>query len=87
MVPYALHGGDPLSIFKINEYSQRIREDFKRGDLFQSLVRKHLLDNTHKLSLLAVPDPEVGPKEEQQEKQKLESLKKSLSEQEKQTIV
>jgi Zn-dependent M16 (insulinase) family peptidase len=21
MVPYALHGGDPLSIFKINEYS------------------------------------------------------------------
>lgn len=28
MVPYALHGGDPLSLFKINEFSSRIREDF-----------------------------------------------------------
>ena len=87
MVPYALHGGDPLSIFKINEYSQRIREDYKKGGLFEGLVKKYLLDNTHKLTLLAVPDTEVGPKEEQQEKKKLEMLKKSLTEDEKQTIV
>jgi Zn-dependent M16 (insulinase) family peptidase len=62
MVPYALHGGDPLSPFKINEFSQRIREDFKKGGLFEGLIQKHLLDNTHKMSLLAIPDPEVGPK-------------------------
>jgi Zn-dependent M16 (insulinase) family peptidase len=43
-------------------YSARIREDFKRGGLFEGLIRKHLLDNPHKLSLLAVPDNEVGPK-------------------------
>jgi presequence protease len=64
MVPYALHGGDPLSLFKINEFSQRIRDDFKKGGLFQGLVEKYLINNTHKLSLTAVPDPEVGPKEE-----------------------
>jgi Zn-dependent M16 (insulinase) family peptidase len=87
MVPYALHGGDPLSIFRINDYSQRIREDFKKGGLFEGLVRKYLIDNTHKLSLLAVPDPEVGPREEMQEKKRLELLKKALSEDEKQTIV
>ena len=34
MVPYVLHGGDPLALFKINEYSARIREDFKKGNLF-----------------------------------------------------
>ncbi len=34
IVPYNLHGGDPLSLFKINEYSQRIREDFKKGGSF-----------------------------------------------------
>jgi presequence protease len=87
MVPYALHGGDPLSIFKINEYSNRIREDFKKGDLFQGLVQKYLLNNTHKLSLLAVPDPEVGPKEEAAEKKRLETLKKALNDQEKETII
>lgn len=28
MLPYCLHGGDPLSFFKIDEYSNRIREEF-----------------------------------------------------------
>jgi len=65
MVPYALHNGDPLSLFRINEYSQRIREDYKKGDLFQNLIKKHLLNNDHKLKLLFVPDMTVGPKEEQ----------------------
>lgn len=82
-----MHGGDPLSLFKINEYSARIREDFKKGGLFEGLVKRHLLGNPHKLSLLAVPDKEVGPREEQAEKDRLARLKKALSEQEKQTIV
>lgn len=34
MVPYALHGGDPLSLFKINEFSERIRAEFAAGGLF-----------------------------------------------------
>lgn len=34
-----------------------------------------------------IPDTEVGPKEEKAEKQKLESLKKMLNEDEKKTIV
>lgn len=42
MVPYALHGGNPLSLFKINEYSQRIRDDFAKGGLFEGLIDKHL---------------------------------------------
>ena len=64
MVPYALHGGDPLSLFKINEFSSRIREDFKKGGLFEGLIKKYLINNNHRLNLLAIPDPEVGPKEE-----------------------
>lgn len=87
MVPYALHGGDPLSIFKINEYSQKIRDDYKKGGLFEGLVKKYLIENTHKLNLLAVPDSDVGPKEEAAEKKRLDTLKKALSEEEKQTIV
>ena len=87
MVPYALHGGDPLVLFKINEYSQKIREEFKKGGLFEGLVQKYLINNTHKLSLTAVPDTSIGAKEEAAEKKRLELLKKNLTEQEKETIV
>lgn len=31
MVPHCLHGGDPLAIFRIDEYSQRLREEFDSG--------------------------------------------------------
>lgn len=71
MIPQLLHGGNALDVFKINEYSQRIREDFKKGDLFQNLIKKHLLNNTHKLQLLMIPDTELGPKEEKAEINKL----------------
>lgn len=74
MVPYALHGGDPLSPLYINEFSQRIREDFKKGGLFEGLTKKYLLDNNHKLSLLAIADTEIDSKDEKDERKKLEAL-------------
>ena len=51
MVPYALHGGDPLAVFKINEYSARVRDDFSKGNFFENLVEKHLYNNKHYLKL------------------------------------
>jgi len=87
MVPYALHGGDPLSLFKINEFSQQIREDFDKGDLFENLVEKHLLGNSHYLKLLYVPDSTKAEREEIADKKKLEALNAALSEEEKQTII
>ena len=64
MVPFCLHGGDPLSFFKIDEYSKRIRAEFSQGGLFQGLIKKYLLDNDHKLRLLLVPDSEEAEKQE-----------------------
>ena len=56
MVPYCLHGGDPLDVFKINELSERIRADFKQGNLFESLIEKYFLNNNHMLKLQHIPD-------------------------------
>lgn len=56
MVSLALHGGDPMDFFKIHEYSNRIRDDFKKGKLFENLVEKHLLNNPHYLRLYYTPD-------------------------------
>lgn len=60
MVPYALHGGNPLDIFKIDEFSKKIREDFKKGGLFENLLRKYVAQNPHMLKLLFIPDQELG---------------------------
>ena len=56
MVPYCLYGGDPLDVFKINELSERIRADFKQGNLFESLIEKYFLNNNHMLKLQHIPD-------------------------------
>ena len=86
MVPYALHGGDPLSLFKISEFSERIRSEFDDG-LFQRLIEKHLLKNSHYLKMLYVPDKTKAEKEEALEKRKIDALNAALSEEEKQTII
>ena len=79
MVPYALHEGDPLDLFKINEFSQRMREDYAKGGFFEGLVEKHLLNNKHYLKLLYTADPKKAQKEEDMKKNHLEQLEKALS--------
>lgn len=45
MVPLCLHGGDPISFFKIDEYSRRVREEYDQGDVFGDLIDKYFLQN------------------------------------------
>ena len=60
MVPFCLHGGDPLSFFKIDEYSRRVRAEFDEGGLFEGLIKKYILDNTHYLRLVSLPDESLS---------------------------
>lgn len=87
LVPFCLHGGDPLHFFKIDEYSKRVRAEFDQGQLFENLIRKYLLDNNHRLRLYMRPDTKEGEKQDASERKKLEALQKSLTEEEKKSIV
>ena len=62
IVPFCLHGGDPLSFFKVDEYSKRIRKEFDEGPLFQDLIQKYLLTNSHGLRLFMTPDDRIADK-------------------------
>jgi Zn-dependent M16 (insulinase) family peptidase len=64
MVSQSIHGGDPLSVFKIHDFSQRIREDFDKGGLFERLVDKHLKSNPHYLRLYYTADEKKQAKED-----------------------
>ena len=87
MIPLAIHGGDPLASFRINEFSERIRKDFQAGGLFEKLVDKHLLSNKHYLKLEYTPDENIAEQEEKEEKQKLSTIDAALTETEKQAIL
>jgi len=83
MVSPALHGGDPLDVFKINEFSERIRADFESGELFEGLIKKHLFLNPHYLRMYYTPDPKKADREEAKEIQNLKALDSALSPSEK----
>jgi Zn-dependent M16 (insulinase) family peptidase len=87
MVPYALHGGNPLDMFRVNEYSQQMRDDYAKGGFFEGLIEKHLLHNQHYLKMLYQADPKKAEKEEMAEKKHLEQLEKILTQEEKNAIV
>ena len=74
-------------MFKINEYSAKIREDFANGGLFEGLIEKHMSGNKHFLKLLYSPDDGKDAREEAADKANLEALDAALSQTEKETIV
>jgi Zn-dependent M16 (insulinase) family peptidase len=73
MISHSLHEGDPMNLFRINEFSQQIRKDFKQG-LLQDLVDKHLLQNKHYLRLYYTADEKKTEKEELKLKKQMEAL-------------
>jgi len=87
MVPYALHGGDPLDLFRINEFSERIRDDYAKGGFFEGLIEKHMLSNPHYLEMRYTADDQLAAREEQNEVEHLQKLEDRLSEEEKNSIV
>ncbi|NLF94822.1 MAG: hypothetical protein GX564_13125, partial [Oligosphaeraceae bacterium] len=48
-------------------------------DLVPQLIRRHLLQNPHRLRLNLLPDPDLLPRQEQQQKQELAAYRDSLS--------
>ena len=64
-----------------------MREEFKEGEMFENLIKKYLIDNSHKLTLTMIPDERVGDLEEKHEAAKLKALVNALNDQEKETIL
>ena len=86
MVPYCLHGGEPTSVFKLDEFASRLRQEFDDG-VFEKMIRRHLIDNKHQLRLTSLPSEEHANKEQMAEQKQLSMLQEVLTEQEKQSIV
>jgi hypothetical protein len=82
-----LHGDDPVTPLRLEENLSRLRAEIAAGSFFENLIRRHLLDNPHRVTLTLHPDPAQGAREEQATTERLEQIKAGLDEAQKRRIV
>ncbi len=82
-----LHGGDPLDVLNFSEQLGRLRKDVEQGGFFEGLLRKWLLDNPHRVTLVLEPDVEMGAREEAAIRATLDAKQQQFDEQQRQRLV
>jgi Zn-dependent M16 (insulinase) family peptidase len=77
-----LHGGDAVEPLRVTEHVERFRRELAApggNEFFQRLVRRHLIDNPHRVTLLATPDAKFGDRDVQLERERLERVRATLT--------
>lgn len=73
-----LHAEDPISPLRLDQDLARLRREVADGDFFARLIRRHLLDNPHRVRLTLAPDPELQQREEAALQEQLATRKAQL---------
>ncbi len=72
---------------KIHSLLNELKKDLKNPSYLTDLIEKYFLSNPHLVKLALLPDPSLEKKENDLEKEKLESIKKKLTKNETQNII
>ena len=83
----ATHRGDPIALLDMDAALKNLHEKIKQPDFIQSLVKKWLLNNNHRVRLVMKPDTQLSARIQQAEVDRLAHLKVELSEDEKRAII
>ncbi|RYY75520.1 MAG: peptidase M16 [Gammaproteobacteria bacterium] len=83
----ATHRGDPIALLDMDSALKSLHEKIKQPDFIQSLVKKWLLENKHRVRLVMKPDTQLSARIQQAEVAHLARLKASLTEDEKRSII
>lgn len=80
LMPIWLHGGDVFNALAFEGPLNTIKAQLAENPrFFEVLIRDHLLNNPHRVTVTLVPDPQVGPEREAAEKARLEQTRAQLS--------
>ncbi len=75
-----LHAEDPLSTLMVGENLQQLKDAAADPRFFPQMIRRHLIDNNHRVTFLLKPDRDHSRKEEQAFAEKLNNIRKALDE-------
>ena len=82
-----IYGGDPHKMLQFDEHFSRIRAEREKGPYFENLIRKYLIDNTHRAKIVIKPDQELEESREKDELDRLAKIEGDLTEDQKAKIV
>ncbi len=81
------HGCDPKKTLQLHALFEELSLKVKEPDYLPGLLRKYLVQNTHRARVVMIPDPQLSKKELEKEKNLLTNIKAALSEKEKKDLV
>ena len=83
-----LYDGDPFAPLAYEKPLQALKDRLAGGQqYFESLIRKYLVENTHRSTVIMEPDPELNSREAEEETKRLQVIQESLSDPEMEKIV
>ena len=82
----AIHDGNPIDIWEVDEHLQWLREQVKDPTWLPGLLQKHLIDNPHRVRVTLVPDATKSAKLAEAEQARLDAIEATLTEADKQKI-
>jgi len=85
--PAWTHHRNLPSSLQISKRLEKIKQRLSEGPYFQQLLRKHMLDNQHRVKLVMTPDENFNQKQAEEEQAKVAAVEAKLSEAEKDKLV
>lgn len=76
----ATHYADPVKVLNLEPALAQLKENIKAPGYVQNLIRERLLDNAHRVTLVLKPDTELSTAKIQAERDKLQTIRNTLSE-------
>lgn len=76
------HGCPPESALLVHSLFEELRIKLKDPTYLVSLLKKHFIDNPHRVRLVMRPDSQLSSKETEEEQENLSRIQKSLTQQE-----
>jgi len=82
-----LHGGDPVKAIDFDLTLDRLKSKIDEGPYLENQIRRHLIDNQHKVKIKLLPDPDLAKKRNEDLERELAARKQQLTESEREGIV
>ncbi len=73
------HGGDPVAVLNFDADLKRLRDELAKGTFLEDRIRRHFLENLHRVRLVLAPDPELEKQRNAKVRAELEKIRHRLS--------
>lgn len=73
------HGGDAISALLLDKDLDTLKQELEKGPFFENLIRKYMIDNTHRIMFILKPDSTLEEKENSRVRQELDKIKADLT--------